>query len=88
MSGQSMIEVWLLVNLRTHRCKRRLALKKNSKMTRSRNNAGMKQRSVGRLGIDLGDQTSHPCVLDEQGEVILQGTVPTTEAVSVSNSGI
>ena len=48
----------------------------------------MKQRSVGRLGIDLGDQTSHPCVLDEQAEVILEGTVPTTEAVSVSNSRV
>ena len=32
------------------------------------------------VGIDLGDQTSHYCILDEQGDVISEGTMRTSEA--------
>jgi transposase len=30
------------------------------------------------IGLDLGDRTSHLCVLNEAGEVILESKVPTT----------
>lgn len=30
------------------------------------------------VGVDLGDRTSHTCVLDEAGEVVERGKVPTT----------
>jgi transposase len=30
------------------------------------------------IGLDLGDRTSHVCVLDEPGEVIWEGRLPTT----------
>ena len=36
--------------------------------------------STRTVGIDLGDQTSCYCILDEQGEVVSEGTVRTTEA--------
>jgi hypothetical protein len=64
--------------------KRRLALKKNSKTMRPRKNATQKTATTlsprRTVGIDLGDQTSHYCILDEQGEVVSEGTVRTTEA--------
>jgi transposase len=58
-------------------------LKKNSKMTRPRKTAA--QRTTPTLltrtvGIDLGDQMSHYCILDEQGEIVSEGTLRTTEA--------
>jgi transposase len=62
--------------------KRRLALKKNSKMTRPRESAAQKVSTslpTRTVGIDLGDQTSHYCILDEQGDVVSEGTVRTTE---------
>ena len=31
------------------------------------------------VGIDLGDQTSHYCILDEQGDIVSEGTLRTTE---------
>jgi len=31
------------------------------------------------IGIDLGDQSSRYCVLDEQGDVIAEGSVATTK---------
>src|SRR5579871_1331574 len=64
--------------------KRRLALKKNSKTMRPRKNATQKTTattpSTRTVGIDLGDQMSCYCILDEQGEVVSEGTVRTTEA--------
>src|SRR5260370_16480145 len=30
------------------------------------------------IGLDLGDRTSHYCILDEAGEVILEHSLPTT----------
>lgn len=58
-------------------------MKKNSKMTRPRQTAA--QRTTPTLltrtvGIDLGDQMSHYCILDEQGEIVSEGTLRTTEA--------
>jgi transposase len=64
--------------------KRRLALKKNTKTTRPRKNAAQKTATTmsprRTVGIDLGDQTSHYCILDEQGDVVSEGTVRTTES--------
>jgi len=54
-------------------------LKKNSKMTRPRKNAALDRKIVRTVGIDLGDQTSHYCILDEQGDVVSEGTLRTTE---------
>src|SRR5260370_36968964 len=79
-----MIEVCGASNQSTHsRAKRRLALKKNSKMTRSRKNATRPSTTTlltRTVGIDLGDRMSHYCILDEQGEVVAEGTLRTTEA--------
>jgi Transposase len=63
--------------------KRRLALKKNSKTMRACESA--KQTTVTTIsartiGIDLGDRISHYCILDEQGNVVSEGTLRTTEA--------
>lgn len=58
-------------------------MKKNSKMTRPRKNAAQKATTTllpRTVGVDLGDQLSHYCVLDEQGDVISEGTLRTTEA--------
>ena len=30
------------------------------------------------IGLDLGDRTSHYCILNEAGEVILESKIPTT----------
>ncbi len=30
------------------------------------------------IGLDLGDRTSHYCILDEAGNVILEHSLPTT----------
>jgi transposase len=30
------------------------------------------------IGLDLGDRTSHYCILDEAGNVILEQSLPTT----------
>jgi transposase len=57
-------------------------LKKNSRMTRPRESAAQKVSTslpTRTVGIDLGDQTSHYCILDEQGDVVSEGTVRTTE---------
>jgi transposase len=58
-------------------------LKKNSKMTRPRKTAAQKTTTTlltRTVGIDLGDQTSHHCILDEQGDIVSEGTLRTTEA--------
>jgi hypothetical protein len=50
--------------------KRRLALKKNGKTMRPRENATLKTAttlSTRTVGIDLGDQTSCYCILDGSG---------------------
>jgi transposase len=64
--------------------KRRLALKKNTKTTRPRKNAAQKTATTmsprRTVGIDLGDQTSHYCILNDQGDVVSEGTVRTTES--------
>lgn len=44
---------------------------KNTAMTK-----GMHQRTVG---LDLGDRTSHYCILDADGEVVMQGEVKSTK---------
>jgi hypothetical protein len=63
--------------------KRRLALKRNTKTTRPRRSAAQEIATTmsprRTVGIDLGDQTSHYCILDEQGDVVSEGTVRTTE---------
>ena len=39
-----------------------------------------RKRTTGKrtIGLDLGDRSSHYCLLDEQGEVIEEGSLPTT----------
>ena len=48
-------------------------MKKGTKTTRPRKDEAQKRASTmlaRTVGIDLGDQTSHYCILDEQGEVV------------------
>jgi len=46
---------------------------------RNRNNAQWREKPERTVGLDLGDRFSHYCVLQEQGEVIEEGRIPTTE---------
>ena len=58
-------------------------MKKNSKMTRPRKMAWQKTTTTllaRTVGIDLGDRMSHYCILDEQGDLVSEGTLRTTEA--------
>lgn len=52
-------------------------MKKNSRTTRS---AEWKEKPAFTVGIDLGDRFSHYCVLNQDGEVIEEGRIPTREA--------
>lgn len=45
----------------------------------SRQRAEWKQRPSMTVGLDLGDRWSHYCLLSEDGDVVEQGRVPTTE---------
>src|ERR1700676_537179 len=53
---------------------RRPAMKKDHTVGKSQ---GQKRRLT--IGLDLGDRSSRYCILDEQGEVILEGSVATTK---------
>jgi hypothetical protein len=51
-------------------------MKKNSTVAKNRNEI-FKQTKLT-VGLDLGDRTSHDCILDEAGNVILEDSLPTT----------
>src|SRR6266566_2818697 len=51
-------------------------MKKNSTVAKNRNEI-FKQPKLT-IGLDLGDRTSHYCILDEAGTVILEHSLPTT----------
>jgi len=51
-------------------------MKKNSTVAKNRNEI-FKQPKLT-IGLDLGDRTSHYCILDEAGNVILEHNLPTT----------
>lgn len=59
-------------------------MKKNIKTTRLAKNTAQETKTTESLrktvGVDLGDQMSHWCILDAQGDVLSEGTVRTTEA--------
>ncbi len=54
-------------------------MKKDSRSSQSRKQGKRAQRGRTTIGIDLGDKTSHYCVLNEQGEVIGESKVATTK---------
>jgi transposase len=51
-------------------------MKKNSTVAIHRNKIFKQPRLT--IGLDLGDRSSHYCILDEAGNVILQDHLPTT----------
>src|SRR6266478_5992415 len=51
-------------------------MKKNSTVAKNRNEI-FKQPKLT-IGLDLGDRSSHYCILDEAGNVILEHNLPTT----------
>ena len=51
-------------------------MKKNSTMAPRRKQIFKQARLT--IGLDLGDRTSHYCMLDEAGNVILERSLPTT----------
>src|SRR5260370_39027512 len=55
---------------------RRPAVKKISTVATNRNEI-FKQPKLT-IGLDLGDRSSHYCILDEAGNVILEHNLPTT----------
>jgi transposase len=55
---------------------RRPAMKKINTVATNRNRI-FKQSQLT-IGLDLGDRTSHYCILDEAGRVILEDSLPTT----------
>jgi transposase len=58
------------------RKKRRLAMKKISTVEVERIQIFKENQLT--IGLDLGDRTSHYCILNEAGEVILESKLPTT----------
>src|SRR3984893_7412392 len=55
---------------------RRPAVKKISTVATNRNEIFKEPKLT--IGLDLGDRSSHYCILDEAGEVILEHGLPTT----------
>jgi transposase len=55
---------------------RRPAMKKSSTMAMERIQIFKEHQLT--IGVDLGDRTSHYCILNEAGEVILESKLPTT----------
>src|SRR3989475_5303487 len=55
---------------------RRPAVKKISTVATNRNKIFKEPKLT--IGLDLGDRTSHYCILDEAGNVILEHSLPTT----------
>src|SRR5882724_11095994 len=55
---------------------RRPAVKKISTVATNRNKIFNEPKLT--IGLDLGDRTSHYCILDEAGTVILERSLPTT----------
>ena len=51
-------------------------MKKNSTVAKNGNKIFKEPKLT--IGLDLGDRTSHYCILDEAGEVILERNLPTT----------
>jgi transposase len=58
---------------------RRPAMKKNSTVKQSPKRAPARIEGPITIGMDLGDRTSRYCVLDQQGEVVSEGSVATTK---------
>jgi transposase len=54
------------------------AMKKNNTCPKSPKRSKNRQRSIT-IGMDLGDKTSHYCVLDSEDEMKREGTVATTK---------
>ncbi len=67
--------------LETHsRCNRKeTGMKKNSISAGAWRARGEGQKRQFTIGLDLGDRSSRYCLLDEQGEMILEGRVATTK---------
>jgi hypothetical protein len=55
---------------------RRPAVKKISTVTKSGNKIFKEPKLT--IGLDLGDRSSHYCILDEAGNLILEHSFPTT----------
>jgi transposase len=51
-------------------------MKKNNTVANHRNEI-FKERKLT-IGLDLGDRSSHYCILDEEGNIILEHKLPTT----------
>jgi transposase len=51
-------------------------MKKNSTVAKNRNKIFKQPKRT--IGLDLGDRSSHYCILDEAGNVILEDSLPTT----------
>jgi transposase len=56
--------------------KRRPAVKKNSTVAANGNEIFKEHKLT--IGLDLGDRSTHYCILNEAGEVILEHSLPTT----------
>ena len=58
-------------------------MKKNSTTSQSPKRAVARKQGPITIGMDLGDKTSHYCVLDDQGEIASEGVVSTTKKAMV-----
>ena len=59
-------------------------MKKISTMTTNRNKISKQSKLT--IGLDLGDRSSHYCILDEAGNAILEHNLPTTPKESTKSS--
>ena len=55
-------------------------MKKNSTTKPNTRRAQVARARKLTIGIDLGDRVSRYCILNEEGEVIFEGSVPTTKS--------
>ncbi len=65
-------------------CKGDRLTKKNTTVTTKRNKIFKESKLT--IGLDLGDRSSHYCILDEAGKVILEHHLPTTPKGSTKPS--
>jgi transposase len=62
-------------------------MKKNSTVQQSPKRATARKEGPITIGMDLGDKTTQYCILDEQGEIVQEGSVGTTKKALVQKFG-
>jgi len=62
-------------------------MKKNSTVQQNPKRATARKEGPITIGMDLGDKTTQYCILDEQGEIVQEGSVGKTKKALVQRFG-